>query len=357
MKKATGKNKLLNKILKLNSFIFPFLVPLTYFFLSLETYSYIGFLRKFFLVDSRFFLGLCVISAFGVNFAKFFYQEKKEDGFLSFVFKSNFVLTPLFLVFYFILITLENKNYPNYIFSTYHLQPDNFFNLVILGIFLSIFGFIYFSAKSDKLKKFFSNFLLNYLGLDIRNSFEIGKIGFKVFLGNILIIVCIFLLIVYFFDNFSKTLSKAIKNNIYVLTHLNASYDDKMRKNWGFYYDYMKFVKENTPEDATILIPPQSYHWLSSGNGGLNRYFLYPRKQIHGEVFEIPKDGYDYVMISKGEWYAEGVDWGWPKVNIDAEKIIYLNPENREVSIFYDTVFDAKDEKNKYAWGIIKVKK
>lgn len=106
-----------------------------------------------------------------------------------------------------------------------------------------------------------------------------------------------------------------------------------------------------------FLFPPQSYHWLSSGNGGLNRYFLYPRKQIQEkDVYKIPPEGYDYVMISRGEWYADGVEWGWPKVYIKAEKIWYIDPKNLEVKE-YSKDFDPNDPFNRDAWGLIKVRK
>jgi len=139
-------------------------------------------------------------------------------------------------------------------------------------------------------------------------------------------------------------------------THLDYSYDDKMRRVWGFYYDYMKFVRENTAPDSNILIPPHSYHWLSTGNGGLNRYFLYPRKHINGEVDNIPDNGYDYVLIAKGLWYSEGVDWGWPKVYVKASKIWYIDPQTLKVSEL-EKDFDPKDSFNMQAWGLIKVKR
>jgi len=63
---------------------------------------------------------------------------------------------------------------------------------------------------------------------------------------------------------------------------INVSYDEKMRKRWGWYYDFICFIKENTPEDASILFPPQSSAYPRIGNLGLNDYFLLPRGLYHG---------------------------------------------------------------------------
>ena len=58
------------------------------------------------------------------------------------------------------------------------------------------------------------------------------------------------------------------------LRELNNSYDEKMtrRRAW---YDFISFIRENTPEDASILFPPGNYEKI--GYPGLNIYFLLPR--------------------------------------------------------------------------------
>jgi len=66
------------------------------------------------------------------------------------------------------------------------------------------------------------------------------------------------------------------------LRELGSSYDEKMKRRWGRYYDFMCFIQENTPEDANILFPPQSSLYPRVGNLGLNSYFLLPRHLHHG---------------------------------------------------------------------------
>jgi hypothetical protein len=336
------KNERFNKVLAINKLVFPYLIGLTYFFLLLESYMYIGFLRHFFLVDSRFFLVLSIISIFLIFYQKLQDKNYKEGGLEKLVIDINSVLfLPLF-VSYTIMVFSNAKNYPNYVFATYHIQPQNFVNLVYLGLALLVL-IPRFSIKFEG-QKFLERFKI----------FSYGKA--KGAREKLFFFLLIFLLIFYFVDNFVKVTNRIFNDFAFMATHLNYSYDDKMRHTWGFYYDYMKFIADNTPVDSTILIPPQSGHWLSSGNQWLDRYFTYPRNLMQGNVFDIPPNGYDYVMISKGEWLNNDVDWGWPKVYVKAEKIWYIDPQTLKVSEFKED-FDPKDPFNMQAWGLIKVKK
>jgi hypothetical protein len=157
--------------------------------------------------------------------------------------------------------------------------------------------------------------------------------------------------------NFVNVLDSAIGSDIFVLTHLDYSYSDKMRESWGLYYDYIEFVKENTPENALILVPPQQTPWLSTGNVGLDRYFLYPRILVNGEL-NISKDleKYDYVLLVWGEWNgADKNSYGWPREKIMADKIIYFNPATRKAREKSEN-FDPMLLPASGAWGVIKLK-
>jgi len=67
-----------NTLLDLNKLVFPYLIGLTFFFLLLESYMYIGFLRHFFLVDSRFFLVVSLISIFLIFYQRLQDRDYKE---------------------------------------------------------------------------------------------------------------------------------------------------------------------------------------------------------------------------------------------------------------------------------------
>jgi len=336
------KNNIGKLLLLINTKAFPFLVSLTFFFLFLETYLYIGFLRKFFLADSRFFLIVSIFSATTLVLLQKDVKIKTREKILNnLVFQLNTLLFPSVLIFYLIMQAAEVANYSNYVFSTFHLQPDNFFYIVVLSAGLLLLDW---AGEKKETVQLFSRragiFLKDFKKRPTRSALKLAVIV---------------LLLFYFIDNFTKTLNTAINSNIYILTHLNDSYDDKMRQKWGFYYDYMKFVKQNTPEDSIIVAPPMERPWLTTGNTGLNRYFLYPRRLVRGTYDSLPEENYDFILITKGGWYTEDEGkYGWPKVEIKVNRVLYLDPLTRKVTI--DSYYDFEESLEKGGWGIIDVR-
>lgn len=63
------------------------------------------------------------------------------------------------------------------------------------------------------------------------------------------------------------------------LKEIDSSYDEKVRRRRGW-YDFISFIRENTPQDANILFPPGNYE--KTGDLGLNCYFLLPRRLYTG---------------------------------------------------------------------------
>jgi len=336
------KKQFYERVLKINKSVFPFLIGISFSFLLLESYMYIGFLRKFILLDSRYFLIFSIISISLLFYSKLSEEKYKSSTLEKFVLNLNAFLFFPISIFYWIMTVSNTIHYPNYVFATFHIQPENYLNV----IFLSLLLFILKLYKLSKLKRG------QYLRC-IRGKLFVFNKAPKVL---ILLVVIFISLAVYVVSNLPIVLKSVFNNIIFVSTHLNYTYDDKMRKKWGFYYDYMEFIKSYTPPDATILIPPQSNHWLTSGNSGLDRYFLYPRNLLNADVFSIPNSGYGYVLIDKGEWYNDAVDWGWPKVAVKAEKIWYIDPGTLKVTEV-EKDFDPKDPFNMQAWGLIKVRK
>ena len=240
------------------------------------------------------------------------------------------------------MIISVSTHYTNYVYATIHLQPDNFLRLTLFSLsvaLISLFKRLYDFESKKNIKILF-----------------IANLMRKLMKRNFWFVVVVMLLTFELLLNMSNVLVVAIKDDAYIVTHLQFTYDQKMKKTWGLYYDYMKFIKEYTPSDATILIPPQSNHWLSTGNMGLDRYFLYPRNLIHGNLYDVPKSGYDYVLVAKGGWYNDAVDWGWPKVGVKAEKIWYIDPMTLSVTVVKED-FDPNNPFNMQAWGLIKVRK
>ncbi|MEK7278971.1 MAG: hypothetical protein AAB427_16620 [Chloroflexota bacterium] len=79
----------------------------------------------------------------------------------------------------------------------------------------------------------------------------------------------------------------------FIAAHPRFSYDEKMQNRWGRYYDLVRFAAENTGPDSAVLLP-------SSVNlGGINTYFLYPRRwAVYAEGLTRENVvGYDYVLV------------------------------------------------------------
>lgn len=94
----------------------------------------------------------------------------------------------------------------------------------------------------------------------------------------LMFVVFVFVFAAYFGRGIHPVLASSVRS----LRDLDSSYGEKMTRRWGWYYDFISFIKENTPEDANIVFPPQSNQYPRIGNLGLNSYFLLPRSLYHG---------------------------------------------------------------------------
>jgi hypothetical protein len=131
---------------------------------------------------------------------------------------------------------------------------------------------------------------------------------------------------------------------------------------WGKQYQFMVFVRNNTPEDANIIIPPEQDPWLmGSGNGTYVRAFLFPRKIIQ-EGLTIPSDDLNnfpensYILIDWGkeECKPDPECHGWPRQNIKSAKIIYKDPDSDGVAeVQENTIYKLKE--SQYVYGLIKL--
>jgi hypothetical protein len=75
----------------------------------------------------------------------------------------------------------------------------------------------------------------------------------------------------------------------------DRSADEKMRNEWGSFYDLMQFVQTRTPANAVLLFDPEYYY------KSVNLYFLSPRKLLYGDEEALRSHPeIDYVVISEG---------------------------------------------------------
>lgn len=311
---------------------------LAYLLLFAETYMYQGFVAKHFLIDAKI---TAIISIVLLVYYKYKLKTDNKNNLVELGIKLNNLLIIIFTVFYFGMQYLETVNYNNYVFSKYHLQPQNFLYLVLFSLGIFLVDLYSKGIKNKLLKELFGNYLNK------------GS-TFISYLLNSLIFV---LIIITFFTYTLTTFSTAFKSLSFIYKNIDYTYDDKMRHIWGFYYDYMKFVKENTPENASILIPPQESPWLSEGNVALSRYFVYPRRLYNGKLDEVDLENVDYIFLAWGSWKSpEESKYGWPKDEIEAEEIILFDADKKTITRYKEN-YDPNDGRYVNAYGIIKIKK
>jgi len=120
-------------------------------------------------------------------------------------------------------------------------------------------------------------------------------------LQRVRFILMLIVFVVVFAAQFGRGIHPVLTHLVRDLRDLGSSYDEKMRRRWGWYYDFISFIKENTPEDANILFPPQSNQYSKIGNLGLNSYFLLPRGLHHGNEQTVQSlTPPVYLVICKG---------------------------------------------------------
>lgn len=321
--------------------LLPFLIILTYCLLIAETYTYIGALKRYVYFDSRFFLGFTLLAT--IYLMIFGNKNIFKTKYLEIALTLNTLATPPIIFFYYYFIMAESLHYPNFVFSTYHFQPQNIIYLIYFNVALLTFSFL----RSYYLK--LTKSLINgFLSHSQRATLAIA------------LITCYFLGY-YFIQNISASLTKMASNAVFIEQHPHLSDDEKMAASWGRLYRYFLLVKQHTPEDAIIGLPPAQNHWLSSGNTVLVRYFLYPRNVINlketkslDTLSQLPPGKLDYLLLATGEWADDTSRIGWPKIPIESSKIWYFDLDTGTATTSAQN-FDPDLPINQTSWGLIQL--
>jgi len=294
--------------------------------------------------------------------------KSKEGDLEKLVINFNSLFFLPLLIIYIIMVYSNSKNYANYVFTTYHIQPQNFINIVYLSSALFLLKVNFFFTKKQVVKIFRKAELRYFFEPEtIKKSLEeIGeKNKYTTFLArrNIVLSVLFFLLFFYFMNNFSTTFKDSFSDLIFILSHPNYSYDQKMQMKWGLLYKVITLVRDNTPEGSYILLPNNSAPHSVDARKEYWRPFLGDRKIMNFYSGVEIKD-FDYVLIAKG--YFHGVYDGlpqknyiWPDFPVSSDEIIYLVREEggEYIQKVVNENYNPENFKGKNIWGIIKIKK
>ncbi len=336
--------KIYKKITRWNKKIFSHIVPLTYSLLLIESLTYRGFVKKFLVLDITFLIFCTVLSGFLLLLESYFFNKQPKGNLVVFVLKFNHLLFLPLCVSYYILVAVEAENYPNFVYSTFHLLPDNLAPLVLLSAYLLIIN----------------KFIVRPIKINPKTVWE--KINF----WNVVLAISLLFFFLFLAKDILFTVRSSAKTISESIGYINKSKEEKMRDRFGVVYDFARFIRENTPENSYILIPPQEYPWPMTGNVLFFRYFLYPRRLINGGTYEVGVDivneKIDYILIAKGELKLDccGFDYGWPKFKFSGEKIILVDTYDEKGKATTEEMpgeYDPKTFSDTSGWGLIKIRK
>ncbi len=299
------------------------LIGITFLVLIFETVKYPGFVANHFYIDAEVYFSLAIF---------FTLFQRSNTKTMQLVFKLNRIFLMGISVIYLVFIFLEGSHYTNYVLSRFHFHLDGLIMPVLFSLFI---------------------FLVEKFRYEIPKSVKSLGITYP---------LIVFLLVFFIVKNLVSVSDMALNRNSYVLFHLNSSYDERMFYQWGIFYKFMVFVRNNTPTDATIVIPPEQDPWLmGSGNDNFVRAFLFPRK-IVSETIVIPDEDLKsfgpktYILITWGKesCRSEPECHGWPRQGIKATRIIYKNPDSSDViEVKQNETYTPKD--SKYVYGVIEI--
>jgi len=274
----------------------------------LESVSYIGFVDKHFILPAYTWYVLSVVTALVYRSANFHIAKWLK------------LLSWSSILIYIIFTISEVLTYPNYIFTVLHI------NLQALQIFVLLVSFHWLVSQY---------YLLN-------TTLRLAK--------SLIFSALIFVAT----EGIGLSIAFLIKGLIPIIKHPNATYEDQLYNTHGGFYPAIQLIIQLTPANSLILIPPQGNPWEVEGNAPIVTYFLYPR-QVKNLETTIPETNKPiYALIAKGSWpRTSSVDYGWPKVPINARQIWQFDTTNHTFTTYMRNYSPQTDQ---WDWGLIEVK-
>ncbi|MGB3906230.1 MAG: tetratricopeptide repeat protein [Anaerolineae bacterium] len=136
--------------------------------------------------------------------------------------------------------------------------------------------------------------------------------------------------------NLATTLPSMIEELTFAATHPHLSYAEKMRLQWGVFYDHITFVRDHTAADALIAFVPwqDNISWIpnAAGDVHLMQYFLYPRR-VTTLADEKGRRQLTHVYLVRTRSYVEEADLEpWPQFYVPVKSVSYM-PQRRQVLV------------------------
>jgi hypothetical protein len=305
--------KVINFIVNITPFMWALAVGIS----LIEAFFYPGFVIKHISFNPAIIYGGFLLS----GLVNLFGAKPTNIVLPSLMNKLSYLAIFLFGLAFFAFYLLDTVKYANFTFSTFHLHTLQ----LTVPLALSVYMYLV-SLKWNTLK---------FLGT-LKPIYKL-----KFLLIAILLWICV--------PNVIDLVKFNAINLSFIFKNPTASYDTKMEYLLGKqFYNYVLFIKANTPENAKILLPPF-------------RYFLYPRTTLNGNEYnsgyDLGKERVGYVLVAWGETESTsgGYTHGWPKFDVEADRIIYVDEKGEINTKPGDYIY--KNVVGQQLWGLIKVKK
>jgi len=110
-------------------------------------------------------------------------------------------------------------------------------------------------------------------------------------LGTLVISLIVLYILFHFHKGYQWVYNDLMTNSIELNKRFSyTTYNDRMEAKLGDNFYYLRFLKENTPDNAIIILPPDSVFFLPNSELKFNNlitdikwssYFVYPRKLVY----------------------------------------------------------------------------
>lgn len=336
-KKEEKLRQIIDRLFRLNVYLFPFFWLSVNALILLETVAFRGFVKKYLFFGLHFFIFIAVLSLVFARLTQISLSHKKEKvvNKQHYIFLNNFLKLSLpvqITIAYLLFKQLPEGRESFLIVDSRFVYPDVFMLIPIINIFFLLVWSNFFKTLFIQIDKTKSDF---------KKSLVI--VTYLVLLVNLLL------------NGLVSSGESIYKNVVVFVKNPLKNYDWKMEKQLGSVYKYYKFVSYNTPENAVILHPKQQWMWPAISNRGFTRYFLFPRKFISEDEPLLKKEEVTHVFLI-GNRTLDGkleID-RWPNFAVPAKRVILYSRNGDGVNLIF-TGDDKLEERNTELWGVIEV--
>jgi hypothetical protein len=236
-----------------------------------------------------------------------FWTKQVVGGYINLIQKRTMIfilITSLvFVILSRFLISAEDLNYPNYLYSKLGINYDNLLFMSNFTFGVLIFTVYVFQKNIAKLPL---NFFKPEEGVEAKSLSEKFFQGFDKKIIPIYIPLFIISCLIIAASSFNLFFN--VKP---LLKESEISYEVK----YGHQYKYALALKKFVPENGLVIHPPQGDAWPFIGNQPALRYFVFPRELVSGGLIKRQADLTNFKEAYFVEIDPEFKTSHWPEID------------------------------------------